>query len=386
MGVFLILILTLAIVCGQLIRIPLGNGAVTSIDLAVILFSAFLAFKNKFHFNNTPLFLKFFFLFILIGLISSFFTPLKLASNEFLNGFFYLIRLLFFVVFLLFLLSDNSKFIKIKVANILIFSGVALSILGIMQFIFFPDLGILSNQGWDPHFFRTVSTFLDPNFAGAYFVLTLLVISHLRGENRMTPRVFYIIFAIVYLALLTTFSRSSYLMFLVVGLSFSYFQKSKKLATFILILFVILLLSFQIYTQVVAKPRNISREESASFRLNAWQQGLTIFQKFPILGVGYNNYRYAISEYKLGDNQFIESHGSSSNDSSLLFVAATTGIFGLIVYLLFLISLFQFGLINNNFVLTSSIIGLLVHSIFANSLFYPPILLWLFLKSADTKS
>ena len=180
---------------------------------------------------------------------------------------------------------------------------------------------------------------------------------------------------IVYLALLTTFSRSSYLMFLVSGISLAFFQKSKKILLGTFILFIGLLIGFQIYTQAVATPRGINREQSASFRLSTWQQGLTIFQHSPLMGVGFNTYKFAIREYNLSDSQFLESRGSTTNDFSLLYVLATTGIVGLTVYLLFILHLPPVA-----------ILGLLIHSIFANSLFYPPILLWLILFSIKKES
>ena len=173
---------------------------------------------------------------------------------------------------------------------------------------------------------------------------------------------------------MTTFSRSSYLMFLVSGIYLSLIKKSKELFLKVLLLFIILISAFYSYNQSVAAPRGIDREQSAVYRITTWQQGLNIFQQSPILGVGFNAYRFAIREYKLSDAQFLESRGSTSNDFSIFFVLATTGTLGLISYLLFIFHLPRIA-----------ILGLLVHSFFANSLFYPPILLWLLLISIDHK-
>ena len=131
----------------------------------------------------------------------------------------------------------------------------------------------------------------------------------------------------------------------------------------------------------MATPRGIDRIKSAEFRLNTWQQGWTLFQNHPLLGVGFNAYRYAIREYNLGDAEFLKSHGSNSNDSSLLFVASTTGAVGFIIYLFFMGTLLKEG----HIVLKASIVGLLVQSTFSNSLFFPPILLWLILNASSPK-
>lgn len=371
-------ILTLAIIAGQMIKIPVGTqGGMTLLDLCVTALTTYGIIKVKFQFKTPPLFLKIFLLFLITGIVSLFLTPLNLTTLEYVTSFFYSFRLLSYVVIYWLIYSGFFNNLKGQIKNILLYSGLGLSLLGLLQFLVLPDLKFLTANGWDPHYFRTVSTFLDPNFAGAYFVLTLTLLIQKKWN--------IFIFAIIYLALLTTFSRSSYLMFLISSLSISFFQKSKKMALVTVLLFVVLMLGFQIYTQLVARPRGIDREQSAQFRLSTWQQGLAIFQKSPLIGVGYNNYRYAIREYKLADEQFYKSHGASGNDSSLLFVLATTGILGFTIYILFLLSLLKYA-VKNNSVLIAAILGLLVHSVFANSLFYPFILIWLLLKAADTKN
>lgn len=381
------LIITLTILAGQLIRIPVGFGGVTLLDTAIIILSFYALIKLKFQLKKPPHYIIIALVFLIIAVISLILTPLHLQFSEYLNSFFYIVRLAFYILFIQLVYSKAFPDFQKYINNTLIFSGVGLAMLGLLQFIILPDLGFLTKFGWDPHYFRTVSTFLDPNFAGAYFVLTLILLtqtSYLQGGIALTPRVFHILFLITFIALMTTFSRSSYLMFLISGLSLSFLQKSKKLMIKVIVLFIILLLGFQLYTQLVSKPRNIDREQSASFRLSTWQQGGQLFQSNPILGVGFNTYRYALKEYKLGNEQFLKSHGASSNDSSLLFVAATTGLIGLACYLLFLISLLKTG-IRENFILAASISGLLIHSLFANSLFFPPIFLWVIIISLNPK-
>src|SRR3989344_2399906 len=317
----LMLILTLGIVGGQLIRIPFGPGAVIALDIIISAFCLLGAVKLKFKLFNPPLFLKYAFLFLLVTLLSLIFTPLNLSQNELMISFSYIIRLSIYILFCYLLFSVKFDDFKKDIPTTLMLSGTLLSILGLIQFIFLPNLQFLTSMGWDPHYFRTVSTFLDPNFAGAFFVLTIILILYFQPFKN--PKIFYLIFAVTFLALLTTFSRSSYLMFLTSGLSLSFLKKSKILALKIILLFLILILGFQIYTQMVSKPRNIDRGQSASFRINTWQQGLQIFEKNPVLGVGFNAYRYALIQYNLGDEQFLQSRGSSSNDSSLLYVAST---------------------------------------------------------------
>ncbi|TSC85390.1 MAG: Uncharacterized protein G01um10147_1166 [Microgenomates group bacterium Gr01-1014_7] len=376
-NISLSLILALAIITGQLVRIPVGtNGRLILLDIVVAFLCLLGLFQSKFKLIKPPLFIKGATVFITVCCLSLIFTPLHLNFSQYLTAFLYIIRFSLYILFGWLLLSGALIPLRKNINEVLLFSGVGLAVLGLLQFIFLPDLRFLVPGGWDPHYFRTVSTFLDPNFAGAFFVLTLLLLLSLRRSN------FGII--ITYIALLTTFSRSSYLMFLVSGLTLAFLKKSRSLFFKTLILLCFLLVGFQIYTKLVSQPRNIDREKSASFRLNTWQQGWAMFQKSPFFGVGYNAYRYALKEFNLGDEQFIQTHGASANDSSLLFVAATSGIIGLLSYLFFLFTLIKEAW-KQNFILASALSGLIVHSFFANSLFYPPILAWIMLSAVSPK-
>ncbi|MBI2086315.1 O-antigen ligase family protein [Candidatus Daviesbacteria bacterium] len=381
MNTFLISILAFAISAGQLIRIPYGTGGVTVLDITVFLFCLWGLIKLKLNLKRPPVQILSAIIFITIATISLIFSPLSLTKTEYIISSLYSIRLFLYILFGWLLFSNVFRDLKKNISKVFLLSGIAFSVLGLLQFIFFPNLDFMANLGWDPHYFRTVSTFFDPNFTGAFLVLTLLLASHLRGGNILTPRVFYIFFIILYLSLLTTFSRSSYLMFLVSGTIFSFLKKSKLFFFITIALFLGLMLSFQIYSLAVAKPRNIDRTQSASFRLSTWQQGFTLFQKSPVLGVGFNAYRYGVKRYNLGDDQFLQSHGSSSNDSSLLSVLSTTGIIGFAAFIFFLWSLFN----TEGLIVKAAISGLLIHSIFANSLFYPPLLAWLLFISVSSK-
>lgn len=381
MNTFLISILALAISTGQLLKIPFGTGGITILDITIALLCLGGLIKLKLNLKKPPRQILSAIIFISIAAISLLLTPLHLMKTEYIISFSYTLRFFLYVLFAWLLFSDAFGDLKANIPKIFLLSGISFAVLGLLQFIFFPNLDFLAGLGWDPHYFRTVSTFLDPNFAGAFLVLTLLLLSQDFFKDKKWHAVFFVI---IYLALLTTFSRSSYLMFLVSGTIFSFLKKSKIFFFLAIILFLGLMLGFQVYSRAVTKPRNIDRTQSASFRLTTWQQGFILFQKSPLLGVGFNAYRFAIERYQLGDNQFLQSHGSSSNDSSLLFVLSTTGAVGLGVYLFFLWNLIKTRR-KQNFILTAATFGLIAHSLFANSLFYPPILAWLLFISVTSK-
>lgn len=377
-------ILTLAIVAGQLIKLPLlPAGGATMLDIVVILFCLVGFFKLKFKFKKPPQFLLAVFAFVVIATMSLILSPLHLSLVQTLTSFLYTIR--FSVYFLLAWEIYSGVFpgLKKTVSKILIFSGVALALLGLLQLIFIPDLRFLTKDGWDPHYFRTVSTFLDPNFLGGYFTLTLILL--IQNFNKLKWSVF--LFSFVYIGLLTSFSRGTYLAFFVSFTVLSILNKSLKLGILTLIFTFGLFFGYSHYQKSIAGPRNIDRTKSAEFRLSTWEQGLTLFQINPVLGVGYNAYRYGLSSYHLANEDFLKTHGSSSNDSSILFVASTTGVIGLTSYLLFLAILIKTGwksfLEKNKWglVLIAAIFGSLAQSFFANTLFYPFILVWFSLVS-----
>lgn len=370
MNKLIFFVLILSILAGQVIKIPVGNfGGIILLDVAVI-FLCFLGIYNiKFRLKRPPVFIKAALVFIAICLISLLFTPIKLTFPEFIISLLYTIRYSAYILVGWLIYQGAFPSFKKAALNVLITSGVFLAILGLLQLIFLKDLQFLAKYGWDPHYFRTVSTFFDPNFVGAYFVLTLLLLS--LSRNKMTS----FVWILVYLALLTTFSRGAYLAFFTSFTLISILNRSKKQILFTIILSLGLLLGFNQYKTYVAAPRGIDRYESATSRQDSWRQGWQLFLNSPILGVGFNTYRFALRQYDLADEKFLKSHGSSTNDSSLLYVAATTGILGLTAYLIFLLSL----ALGKHKVLTSGLIGLIAQSFFANTLFYPPLLFWVIL-------
>lgn len=373
-------ILTLAIIAGQLIKLPLtSSGGATALDVTILILCVAGLFRLKFKLKKPPLFVKGALIFILIAIFSLILTPLKLQLSEYLGSSLYIVRFGAYILLGWEIYSGAYSSLKKTAPQVFIFSGLGLAILGLLQLIFLPDLRFLSEAGWDPHYFRTVSTFLDPNFTGAYLALTLLLLIAYRGDL-LPPRIFYIFFALIYLALVTTFSRGAYLTFSTSFLAFSFLQKSFKLGILTAVLSLGLLLGFSIYQKNVAEPRGVNRTESAEFRLGTWQQGITLFQNNPVLGVGFNAYRYSLKQYNLGGQNFLSSHGASTNDSSLLFVAATTGIIGLLGFLFFLFSLIKSN--KHKPILIAGLLGLVIQSFFTNTLFYPPLLTWIILMSA----
>lgn len=385
----------LSIIPGQILRIPffLEYGALNLTDLIVIITDVFfvfyfLAVKKSIRLSKSvfPTFAAFFTWIVTANIFSlSIFDPKQTLSSSF-----FLIRFLsYFFISQVILNSINKEKITPWV-NLIIFVGFIFMLLGFFQLFIFPDLTSLTVYGWDPHQKRIVSTLLDPNFAGFIFVMTFAISTTLLLFFKKTKKAFsnksYVAYLLVsvfsIIAVIFTFSRSSYLALItaifVIGLI-----KSPKMF-FLTLSF--LLISFFTIPQVKNRVIGaVALDDTAQARIISWENAISIFKSQPIFGVGFNNYRYAQAKYQLFDYpEQIELHSSSGSDSSILLVAATTGIVGLVLFLCFMSTILLSVLINTTnkpikLITLSVLLALLIHSQFVNSFFFPQIslLFWI---------
>jgi O-antigen ligase len=170
-----------------------------------------------------------------------------------------------------------------------------------------------------------------------------------------------------------TYSRAGYLAFIAGVMAIVYFEKRfKKL---LLLIPGIILIAFLLPT---TKNHSIElfRSFSALSRIENYEATLKIFSKSPVFGVGYNNMCLSYQKY-IGPQDF-SSHACSGSDSSILFVLATTGVLGLIVFIFSILGIAK-SLPRNSYliILATSFTALFVHSIFGNSMFYPWIMGWI---------
>jgi len=132
---------------------------------------------------------------------------------------------------------------------------------------------------------------------------------------------------------------------------------------------------------------NLLRTASSEARLETSRNALKIIQDHPILGVGFNAYRYAQIKYNFRNaHPLFMSHADSGVDNSFLFVLATTGIIGFIAYISLWFFILKMAVVRKKHELSiagvlviASIVGLSVNALFINSLFYAPLMLWMWL-------
>ena len=227
-----------------------------------------------------------------------------------------------------------------KVIGTVFFSFSLFCVLGVLQYLIFPDMRYLKLIGFDDHYFRLIGSFYDPNFTGAILASASLLFIALGNWAVGLPLV-------ILLAL--TFSRASYLCF-AFGIAYLLLRNKK----FSLILFFVALI---IIVWLIPKPFgegvNLLRTFSIYSRFESWQAGLDLLLKRPFLGWGYNTLRdFSGSRFQI--------------DNSYIFVAATTGLVGLVSFFnLLQKSVPKLPLSNKMFILS-----LLIHSLFNNSFFY----------------
>jgi len=368
--IFVLLIFPL----GEVIRIDFGNGFIAKpLDIGVgVIVLSWLAIKlfKKQKIAQIKILIAVV-LFTLSGLFSLLINSMHLTMTEFLVSFSYLIRWVayagtFFVV------SDFDKEFKKKILDLLLVSGSLIVGLGYLQYFFYPNLKNLYYLGWDEHLHRMFSVFLDPNFAGAFFVLFFLFLANLffKKKNLLVG----LLLALTLGAVFLTFSRSALIMLIVSSSLFFVLMNKKMWIAILMAITVLVLVMSSGYFNI--ENVNLFRAVSAEARLKTAGEAIGIIQNHPVFGIGFNAYRYAKFNYRLkAQNAEIISHADAGTDNSFLFVLATTGIIGLIAYIFLWLRILRIASV----LAIASIVGVFINSLFINSLFYSFIMLWLWI-------
>lgn len=369
--------------------------------------------QSKINFNRINLLFLLFFAFTLISLLFNLYT---LPSHDALISLFYYLRL--FAYSSLFLIVQDFNWKKKKLNPLLVFfyatiaTAFCLVILGFLQLKFFPNFEVLRMQekGWDPHIGRMLSTWFDPNFLGGFFVFVLSLIGGylvIRFSQTQDFFLFFFnkknllfsgIFFLILIALVLTYSRSSYLAFLVSMFCLTLIASRKLLIIGAIGLVLMFGFSQRMQDRIfdayqsaesMLNPHSVDTlDATARFRLQSWRDGLNLFSEKPLMGHGFNTLRHL--QAKRGLTEW-KSHNAGGIDASLLTLLVTTGLSGLFLFLGFLGNLLFKSLQNykNNSDLTikglnlgyfCGILGILTHSFFVNSLLFPfmMIFIWIF--------
>ena len=368
------------LILGQLISLSKSGGFnVYLFDLFLLIFVSygfvyFLFLRKTF---KLPIFLAYFIGFCLIALFSLVRVFPQFSNTENLVAFSYLVRLFLYVSAGLVVHNMYIQNIikRDELFNLIIYSGLLLAVFGFVQLVILPDFEVLDPvYGWDPHKNRLASTFFDPNFTGAYLVICMAVLFEKLYSLKKIDWFGYLQFIILLLGIFLTFSRSAWLMFAVLIFVYGLSKSKKLLAAAVIVAFCAYFAVPRVQTRIVGVT---DPADSAHFRLISWSNTTQIINDHWVFGVGYNTFRFVQKDYTfLNPDDYLDNAGAGS-DSSLLFVFATTGIFGIALYLTSYLYALRYSVSRNSenkTLVIAVLMGLLVESQFINSLFYPQIL------------
>lgn len=333
----LLIALILSLGFGQLLRFEVYTLPVYLHDILAVLLILTLFYKERFF--VIP---KYLYLFGLSLILSSSYALLIYPLTQLLVPSLYLLRLLAYTV--LYLLLKQAK-ISIDLKYIQI-AGFTSLIIGLIQYIFMPDMRIFQYLGWDDHYFRLTLPHFDPTFTGVMLALMGLAIPRYIGA--------YLI------AILFTYSRSVWLS--LTATAVLTIKNTKLLFTYG---FVVLLLALSL-PRTFGEGTNLARLFSIQSRLQTDFKYLDTYRNDLVLGRGLNTLVLEIDDSKHPN------HATGPNNS-YIYLLLTTGVLGLIGWVTFM----------KNLYLQSRhkpmLIFFFVASLFNNVMFYPFALLWVLL-------
>lgn len=329
-------------------------------------------------------------LFSALALFSLLINFTRFSQIELLISSLYLVRFVLYAG-IYFVLVDLDKKLISKIPIYMFVSGALFILFGFLQYFFYPNLKNLYYLGWDDHMYRLFSTFLDPNFSGAFYVLFLIFLFIMR--DKIFPKKYiwisYVAIFFNIIAIVLTFSRGALLMLLVSVLAYSFLSKNWKIAAGLIATFVVIFIFLS--PKFYLENMNLFRFASTEARLETSRNALTYFKENP-MGVGFNTYRFARKEYERTDwTPFGPSHAGSGVDNSFILVLVTSGVFGFTAYIYLVYRIFKLGYTRMKknkigLVLVVSMVGLVVNSMFINSLFYGFLMVWVFILAGLTEN
>jgi hypothetical protein len=314
-----------------------------------------------------------------IFVVILFSTLFSLFGSRFdFYGLIYLGRLIVYLMFFMSLTLKTNKTSKTQTLKLLILVGLVIGVFGWIQYFLFADLTNLKYFGWDDHYFRLVSTFLDPAFNGVLLVLSILsaIVFYLLTKNKLIlPTILFLLVSLGF-----TYSRASFLA-LVIGLSVLLYKSHKRS----LLLFVLLLLFiiFSLPQSPGGEGVKLTRVSSIEQKVENYATGFRLISTSPLLGIGYNNICSAKKALNIDISQQINS--CYGLDNSFLLVWASMGILGLLSVSWYFVGIYKDTVDDIYGMLFKASTGaVLFHALFTNTLFYPWVIVWIaFLMSAS---
>lgn len=268
--------------------------------------------------------------------------------------------------------------------NVLEGTVLLFAVFGIVQSAFLPGFAqIVYPEAelftqWDPQGHRLVSTFLDPNLAGALVVMILLVQA---GRLALGAPVTLWKTLVLLVAALLTVSRSTFLALMIGGLfilAARGLSRRVLRASLLVGLLSIPAIPFLAWMAVSYNKLDLT-DPSLLARFVAWGRAIAVLADHPVIGVGFNTYGFVQLRYGFAGL----SQSAFGLDGGLLFIAVMTGIIGVTLYtaMIFWVVARCYRVWRDSerspesrglcLGATAATVALIVHSLFLNSILYP---------------
>ena len=368
---------------GQMGRIQIMEGvALYAYEVLIVIWTFTLIIKYRTeplkyfyrHFKWTFRFLLF--LFITLFISYSWFD----FKSNIVATLYYLRLLIYFVWFIYvrsYIASHDGWYRKASRVITWLMAWVAGT--SIAQYLFYPDLRTLMRFGWDPHLNRMVGLYLEPPVAGAIYGLILLYAFFYVKSNRTRN----IITSVFFICLLLTYSRGSYFAAVVtifvmmirkihlnMAIEATTDKTSKKHWNRFILIVLLGGLVFMSFLPKEGEGMDLWRTSTVYSRLANYEEAMSIFEQYPIIGVGYNHIgsvRTFLSHAPYPD------HSAASFQSSFLIILITSGVIGLLLFLRMLYEFMELSIFTEY-----AVLYLGVASLTDNVILHPIILFILF--------
>ncbi len=385
-------LLLLLLIPGLLARIGVGGAGILATDLLVPLFAVVWVGKKIFFGERFPKcgWLGAGAAFVGVAILSWLWGAWSLEFSAKILSFSYILRIVsvFIVGWSAVELFENKnedifeRFWKPFFGIV----GIVI-VLGFVQFFLVPDISKWSTEGgWDPHTGRLLGTWLDPNYLAGFMGVVLPLICAAWYRYRKLWLLGLAGMALV--ALFLSFSRSGYLA-AALGLGIFFLLRDWKIIILAVFVAVLGLSASERAQQRVGELAGTMSsiilqdtaeiDPTAKLRIQNWIKSADLWEKYPVLGIGYNTYRWRAAEEGVVDESFFSAGGA---DGTHLTVLVTTGLLGIAAYLWFVLTMFVRPLrrwfkTKNEMQLgfAAGWMVLLLHAVFVNSLFFPLIFL-----------
>lgn len=294
-------------------------------------------------------------------------------TTQLLSAFFYLIRFdsMFAFGCILVALIQQKVVTRSELASLIVCIVAAIATLGFGQYLFSPDTRGLQLLGWDDHYYRLISTLFDPGYTGIILAIGSLISLSLLLHSKHTIRNTFLIklsFVFTFAALLLTYSRASYLAFIIGVLFLAWKTKRYK----IIVLAPVFIMCIFFLPRPGGEGVKLERTASVTARIESVNSSLTDFTPLDtLIGKGWY-WKKESQPTSLVGTRVVPNH-STAAENSYVFLFTSLGIIGTLIWSVGLYFLLQWSQWDTNVTLTMILVG--VHAMFTNTFFYAFVLI-----------